>query len=117
MNAFCASESAAFWVSGSALVTAPLPNGVGIEAPISIRPVINVGGLVVDGAELYWSTRTGLTVNTCRLPACIDARVLAISVGEPSDLAVDATAVYWVTGNAYLENQEAVPGTVWKLAR
>lgn len=103
-NWLAANATRLFWSEGSNIVSAVLPNGIGGNDPDEVG---SVGGsvreIVADDEYVYWAADAGGAAGSiarCPTDGCTGApTLLADPVDEPWGMALDETAVYWVTEN------------------
>ncbi len=80
--------------NGGEIATCPLPGCTG--KPTALSSVENQPWqIVVDGAELFWTSFKDNSVKKCTLPSCANPTILASGEGGPSGIAVDSRYVYW----------------------
>src|SRR5688572_17511059 len=72
----------------------PEPNGPVTIAENQIAPA----GIAIDEKYGYWANRDGGSIARCPRRGCGDTppTLLAMGVGIPLDVAVDATSLYWI---------------------
>jgi hypothetical protein len=115
-----ATQNRLYWVSGSlnGIASIAAPTGVGTSAPDLFWAESGVRALASDVDTVYWVTAN--TLERCPARACDDAsrRVLVSAALDFSAVAVDAEAIYWVSGIATDPNTgNVMQGSVWKIAK
>jgi hypothetical protein len=77
--------------AGESILSAPQQGGA---ATVLASGLKYASGLVVDGADVYWSAACGIY----KMPVSGGAPALVASSTTPA-FAVDATRVYWIDGS------------------
>jgi hypothetical protein len=98
--------------NGGALVRATL-NGATVGAPQEIVPSNYPNGIVLEGTNLFWTSRSdGTVMMTSLADAAAEPAELVAGQNKPGALAVNATHVFWLN-----EGSNESDGAVMKVAR
>jgi hypothetical protein len=114
-NSMAANDGMLFWIVGTSIRSAPLPNGIGGG---SNAVVDGAGAVAADNRALYWTANGA--VQTCEIDNCpATRRSLPAPEGAAFNVVVDDVSVYWMSGTFIDDGQggSRAAAKLWRLAK